>query len=288
MDNFLPNGKATRVAGDLCTYCGREETPENPLTDDHVVARRFVPKGSLDNCWSVIVRACRQCNNAKSGLEDDISAITLLRASKARKLNRDCLTHAQRKVTNSTSRLTRKAIADSFVKDEVSGEILGSASVSFGFVGPPQIEPERVFKLAAMQLQAFYYLITFNSSIGRGSAIPGEICFVGEVDFADWGNRTIRAFADITRPWSTCLHGYGAQGFFRIIIRGQENDSAIRAFALEWNKSRRIVGFFGAPELMDAQAEGLPKLEREKAGPGLRFRVETPISEEDDILFDFD
>src|SRR6266852_1995241 len=74
----LPNNKATKLANITCVYCGREETSEQPLTDEHVVGRRFVPKGSFATGWALIARACEDCNNEKSDLEDDISAITLI------------------------------------------------------------------------------------------------------------------------------------------------------------------------------------------------------------------
>ena len=70
----------------------------------------------------------------------------------------------------------------------------------------------------------------------------------------------------------------GGEGAYQISDKGCE----VLLNSLRPSLSRR------ARRLMDAQAEGLPKLEWENAGPGLRFRVETPISEEDDILFDFD
>src|SRR5688500_6709853 len=76
--NVLPNKKATKLASIACCYCGRMETKEVPLTDEHVLGRRFVPKGSFASGWSLIARACEPCNNKKADLEDEISAVTLL------------------------------------------------------------------------------------------------------------------------------------------------------------------------------------------------------------------
>ena len=42
-----------------------------------MIGRRFVPKGKLNNQWNLIVRVCIKCNNKKSDLEDDISAISM-------------------------------------------------------------------------------------------------------------------------------------------------------------------------------------------------------------------
>jgi hypothetical protein len=50
---------------------------EESATDEHVIGRRFVPKNTMFGQWNVILRACRECNTAKSELENDISAITM-------------------------------------------------------------------------------------------------------------------------------------------------------------------------------------------------------------------
>jgi hypothetical protein len=38
---------------------------------------KFVPKGTLENQWNLILNACRNCNGRKADLENDISAITM-------------------------------------------------------------------------------------------------------------------------------------------------------------------------------------------------------------------
>lgn len=75
---ILSNKKPTILDNIICPYCGREAEPNDPFTDEHVIGRRFVPKGSLAAGWSLIMKAHQSCNNQKSDLEDDISAITLL------------------------------------------------------------------------------------------------------------------------------------------------------------------------------------------------------------------
>jgi hypothetical protein len=59
-----------------CAYCGEDLSTETEDTE-HVVGRRFVPKGSLDGAWNIILKACKRCNREKGDLEDDISAITM-------------------------------------------------------------------------------------------------------------------------------------------------------------------------------------------------------------------
>jgi hypothetical protein len=72
----LPPNKAILLDNETCVYCGIELSPEID-TEEHVVGRKFVPKGKLDGEWNLIVHACRACNRKKAELEDDISAITM-------------------------------------------------------------------------------------------------------------------------------------------------------------------------------------------------------------------
>ncbi|MGY4282022.1 5-methylcytosine-specific restriction endonuclease McrA [Bradyrhizobium sp. LM2.7] len=66
--NVLPPNRAVRLDNRTCLYCGLVEAEENPFTVEHVVGRRFVPKGSLDKSWALIGNACLRCNNKKSDL----------------------------------------------------------------------------------------------------------------------------------------------------------------------------------------------------------------------------
>jgi hypothetical protein len=55
-----------------CPYCGTALTSKT-RTKEHVIGRRFVPVGSLDREWNLILQACGPCNRHKADLEDDIS-----------------------------------------------------------------------------------------------------------------------------------------------------------------------------------------------------------------------
>lgn len=46
-------------------------------TKEHVIGRRFVPKGKFAGHWNLILNTCKPCNNREADLEDGISAITL-------------------------------------------------------------------------------------------------------------------------------------------------------------------------------------------------------------------
>lgn len=60
-----------------CAYCGAAFSRPSDGEAEHVIGRRFVPKGTLAAQWNLIVRACGPCNDHKADLENDISAITM-------------------------------------------------------------------------------------------------------------------------------------------------------------------------------------------------------------------
>lgn len=72
----LPVNKPVKLKNLTCVYCSTVLSKVKS-NDEHVIGRKFVPKGTLNNYWNLIVRACEVCNNKKSDLEDDISSITM-------------------------------------------------------------------------------------------------------------------------------------------------------------------------------------------------------------------
>lgn len=284
-NQFLPNNKPTRIRNLSCVYCGREETHENPFTDEHVIGRRFVPKGSLAKGWALIIQACDQCNKEKADLEDDISATTLHPLRGEKELDPAALSHVQRKARYSVSRITRKPVANSFEEQNIEGRLMEGVTISFGLVSPPRFVPERVRKLAHMHLQAFFYFISYEAGTRKGGFIPGDVGFLSEVSRSDWGNVQMRSFAELTRPWTTTVGGTGANGYFRIIMRREPSGLPVWSFALEWNMSLRVVGFFGDLSVAQRFVDTLSVLDWTPIDAANRFRREIPISEADDILF---
>jgi hypothetical protein len=112
-----------------CAYYGAAETFENPLTSEHVVGRRFVPRGSLAGGWCLILQACRNCNNKKSDLEDDISAITLMPDMGTGHADPKLAILAEQKAEGSFSRRTGKIVADSAESMEVGSEFMPGAHI---------------------------------------------------------------------------------------------------------------------------------------------------------------
>lgn len=281
----LPNNKATRLDNVTCVYCGGAADPSNPLTDEHIIGRRFVPKGSFASGWSLISRACESCNNEKADLEDDISAITLLPDFGEGHEDADLAALALRKAKGSRSRRTRKPVADSYEENKISGKLMQTVDVSFGFVAPPQLEQERVRRLAQLHLQGFFYLITYDAGRRIGGFIPGAIGWLNEASRRDWGNSLQRGFADLTQAWPARVEGTGAAGFFKVAIRRDPAGTELWSFALEWNRALRIVGFFGDVGSAQAYVDQIPPLSWQRIDATHRMRREEELSPEEDLLF---
>ncbi len=79
-----------------------------------------------------------------------------------------------------------------------------------------------------------------------------------------------------------------AEGYFRAVIRRHPTEECW-SWAVEWNGTYRLVGYFGNLEAGGALFAELPQLEVNSILEGLnrwiRRRVEQPLAEEDDTLF---
>jgi hypothetical protein len=281
----LPANRAVRLGNRTCLYCGNEESEENPFTVEHVVGRRFVPKGSLDQSWALIGNACAPCNTMKSDLEDDISAITL--QPNLGEIHNDPLLHAEamRKAKGSFSRRTKKVVSESHEDGAVEGKMMSSIDVKFGFVSPPQLIEKRVHELAHMHLQGFFYLMSYNEAERRGGFLPGTVGFVANANKPDWGNPLLCGFAEMTAEWPQQLDCICAGGFFKISMRRESDDGPLWSFALEWNTAHRIIGFFGDLERAQVHLDTLLELQWKRLDATTRYRSEIPIEPEKDILF---
>lgn len=274
-----------------CVYCGVELTPEI-TTKEHVIGRRFAPKGKLDGWWNLIVRACDSCNRIKRELEDDISAITLGPDASGRLATDDPLHRAEalRKGRHSFSRRTKKLVAESVEKLNITASFFGGV-LTTEFVSPPQIELDRIFHLARLQVRAFFYFLTYDEPKKVGKFWQEGCYYVEHVNRADWGNPLLRGFADAVKDWEPRLIAVGADGFFKVAIRRHPTEGCF-SWALEWNQNYRIIGFFGDKRLAQQIVNSLPPLEmvsigEKENGDYVRYRAEVPLRDEDDTLFDW-
>lgn len=282
---MLPSNRASRLNNITCMYCGVEDRPENPLTIEHVIARRFVPKGALNKSWALIGNACSGCNGKKADLEDDISAITLQPNLGEPHTDPALAAEAARKAAGSLSRLTREVVGRSYREHSIEGALMSRMQVKFGFTSPPQLDETRVHELAYMHLQGFFYFMSYRAADRRGGFLPGTVGHVARSNVPDWGNPLLRGFASLTGAWPSQLDRVCANGFFRIAMKLEPTESVIWSFAIEWNKRHRLVGFFGDIDRAQLLVDTLPQLEWKQWNATSRYRWEVPLAPEDDTLF---
>ena len=258
---------------------------------EHVIGRRFVPKGKLNGNWNLIVNACQTCNGIKGDMENDISAITMQSNALGRFGHDDPtgISEASRKAENSFSRRTKKLVKNSHEQFKVHMPMGNHTSMTIGFTGPAQADQERIFHLAQAQLMGFFYWITYHHSDKRGYFWLGNFYPIMASSRSDWGNTVLRAFSIKVVNWETRVIGSTADGFYKIAIR-KHPEAICWSWSLEWNHSLRVIGFFGDFEIITNIIEDLPKLKMQEISGGpnatIRYHKETPLAESDeDKLF---
>ncbi len=277
-----------RLDNRSCIYCGRDFGDDVRRTKEHVIGRKFVPKGSIKaNDWNLIVWACERCNNKKSDLEGEISAITLQPSIGTAHPDKTLGLLAEGKASKAKSHKTGKTVGESRETFNLTNSLAPNASITFGFVGPPQLVPDRVLALAEAQIQAFFYYLTYDESRGRGSFLPGGISWSTFALKDDWGNPQFLAFASLTEGWSGRVSGNAAEHYFRIVIKRDPSGIELWSFALEWNQNYRIIGFFGDKRSAAERVAGLPSFEWRRLDGTTRVREETPLGSSEDVLFTY-
>jgi len=285
----LPANRAVTLDNISCPYCG-SLLAEKKSTKEHVIGRRFVPKGNLNACWNLILRACLECNGRKADLEDDISAVTMAPNMSGRYAEDEAVLReeAERKGRRSLSRRTRKPVINSQERITVKVPFI-QGQLTAEFISPPQIDMRRVYDLALLQLTGFFYLLTYQQNEKRGWFwTPVGFHPFEHVIRSDWGNPTLLAFADAIANWHPRLIVASAQGYYRALIR-RHPAANCWAWALEWNRNYRVAGFFGDREAAQQLVNTFPKVElatlHETATGFVRIRHDVPLRDEDDKLF---
>jgi hypothetical protein len=286
---YLPTNKPTRLKNVVCPYCGVGLSKEN-TTKEHVVGRKFVPKGTLANQWNLILNACRVCNNHKSDLEDDISAITMQPDVSGRPFG----THEQlaldavHKRARTFSRYTGKVVADSTPTMEIKYQLAPGVTLTFNMTAQAQIGHERAFALALRHFQGFFYFITYNHDANRGWWWKGHYAPIQSVSKTDWGNDVAVAFMDATQTWEHRVLTITADEHFKLAIRKHPTVD-IWSLALEWNENYRVLAACGEEAPLREFLAGLPRLQVETVfqtdNSGLQVRTEKVLKQEDDTLF---
>lgn len=284
-----PPRRLIRLRNRTCAYCGVPFGKTLAHTDEHVIGKNFVPKGSLAGVWNLVVYACKKCNDEKCHLENDISVISMLPSLRLSSDQIDPLiaTEVRRKAPGAVSRRTGKPVINSEENVQLSGQF-GGASISMNFVAPPQIDDTRVCELACFHVQGFFHQMTFNSSSRTGLFLSGDFHFWTAATCSDWGNHKLKWFSEHVLEWLPCLRADAANGYFRIHLR-RHKDQAVMSWALEWNKGMRVVGFVGATDAIEHVISSCPKgssgIVRHHANERLVFREHVALADGQDSLF---
>lgn len=280
-----------QLCNENCIYCGVVfDRGRLPATKEHVIGRNFVPKGTLDGQCNLIAFACETCNRRKAALEDDLSALTMHPTTDGTYASDDprLIAEARRKANGAISWRTKRPVRDSR-ETMVFQSKLGPATFTFNFEAPPQFDSDRVFELARFHVQAFFYLATFKEETRYGALVPGVFAPVLEAIKSDWGNPLMRGFASLMNSWQFRVQFVGADGFFKLRTRRHPGNRDVWAWAIEWNQSLRVVGFFGAEAEVRNAVATLPKLEVQtfvqNSGVVWRWRMDEHLPADEDHLF---
>ena len=276
-----------------CIYCGVDVSKET-RTKEHVVARRFVPKGTLDGGWNLIAYSCNPCNNAKARLENEISAVSMQPDSYGKYAIDDELLRAEatRKAMRSISSRTHRPISDSGEELNVEYKHPSGLKVSVSFVSSAQVAAEGVYELCRQQMRAFFYLLTFDSQSRRGGFWRGVFIGVGHTRRCDWGNMRLNSFSEQVKDWEPRLLSTSsiADGYYKVAIRRHPNADCW-SWAVEWNHSFRCVGFFGSEDSCELVEKSLQKnvaqLLVDEPQRKLAYRQDVPLNDAVDTLFSY-
>ncbi|AZQ82659.1 hypothetical protein EKO29_00410 [Colwellia sp. Arc7-635] len=230
-----------------CLYCGDYIGINSGVKSnkEHLIARRFVPPEYFTSTdFNFIFRCCIPCNNRKSNIERHLSTTSLL-SSDARlhdeivdflalnKANKDY--HPENK---------GKLVINSTVKNnfDINSHEM---KVNGDFFSPPQSDKSYVEELSYRHIQGLFSLMTSKNPLStEGTSILSGKSFhiFGIYPKNDWGNSQIAYFIQKTLSWSSFWNESVARGFFKAMILGPKEEQDGWMWALEWNKSIRIIG----------------------------------------------
>lgn len=239
---YMNKSKPDILKNKTCPYCGIELDSSN-ISEEHVIGRKFVPKKSLENEWNLILNACISCNNNKSDLEDDISAITQVNALGSNGKYSDRAS-AVSKAKGSLSRRTGKKVIESIENIEIPITLGPGIDLRVSLIGEPQIDDVRANELAFMHMKGLFYLQTYDYVLKKGKFIPGVFVVISNSVASDWGNEVNTQFQNIIEGWEIRLNLITAKNNFKCNTRKKHNEECW-SWALEWNEFYRIIGFWG-------------------------------------------
>lgn len=273
-----------------CLYCGDLVGVGStiPSNKEHMIARNFVPSRSLAGpSFNFIFRACCDCNARKADAERHVSTVTLFN-SPARAENPDVNALATHKAGRDFHPHARGQLVQDAGTEHTIHAQFGGAELSFRFIAPPQLDESRGAIVACNQIQALFALITSRdptSASGTRLLSATQWKPLGAFAHGDWGNRQLSTVTQRVSDWPLLAGIVAANGYFKVVIRRRDEADGEWFWALEWNKSLRVVGAIFAADRNPPIFDDLPEHEWKRVSPTRRIRTEMPLPPEADALF---
>lgn len=278
-----------------CLYCGRfvGEGSKVASNKEHLIGRQFIPSGEfgIGTSFNFIFRACRTCNAEKGKVEGHISSVTLFTGPEkhSSQTHKDLACRKAAKEYHPDKKQT--LIKDSSDSLRIVGTF-GGAGINFGISGPPQAARGYSEFLAFRHIQGIFSLITSHhphTSDGTSLLDCRYFHLFGLYNHTDWGNQHLLEIMDRVQFTNCYANIHTANGFFKAIMRRTDGKNGEWFWALEWNKSCRLVGAIAQPNRTPVVFEGLPTLNWKKHAIQDKqetiIRKEIPLELHQDILF---
>lgn len=269
----------------LCLYCGQSVIqPDAPPSDkEHLIARNFVPSGSMGNqSFNFLFRACRACNARKADAERHVSSVTLFN-SPSRAVDSRADISAVRKGRADFHPKKRGVLIQNSHEEWKLDLPHPLMKLSFAGTRPPQVDMSSAGEFAFCHIQGLFALITTNDfrDPSRMNLLPqDQFVWYDMYSHQDWGNPQIVELSQRVKDWECAANVNSADGYFKAIMRQHESGWF---WALEWNKQLRLVG--GICRHQMPIFKNLPG-EKWIPTPNGRMRREIPIDPTIDLLFE--
>lgn len=287
--------RSSSKSNQYCLYCGEfvGEGAAIESNKEHLIGREFVPTGEFraGSAFNFIFRACKKCNDEKSNVERHISSVTLLRSRarlESQGHNEIACRKARKDFHPDKKGVLIKNSGDNF---NVVGNI-GNMKMTAGLSAPPKANPDNTKLLAFRHIQGIFSLITSrNPLVAEGTCLLSAkyFKFFDSYHHDDWGNPHMLTIMERVSKMPCRARIVTANGFFKLIMRRDRGEEGEWFWALEWNKTLRLVGAIAQPESDLYIFKELPSLKWHDLGlqDGVRTRMreELPLKEEQDQLF---
>lgn len=278
-----------RKGNQNCLYCGVFVGAHSTVPSDkeHLIGRNFVPSGSFAGSrFNFIFRSCRSCNAEKALAERHASSVTLFNSSARIRPSIDTL--ARRKAEKDFHP-RKRGVPIKDAGDTHSVSFVGAGlSVSFEMTSPPQLDSAYWRSLASFHVQALFSLITTKDPrVPADTSLldPELIHYFGNFPETDWGNARLLEVVQRSSVWPCYANINAAGGYFKAVLRRSPENSVGWFWALEWNRSTRVIGTIGMRGKMPELFHHLPDPDWIQLPGNRRMYAETALPPENDTLF---